>query len=197
MKLKEKKTDLYKDLEPKTKEVENKKTTNDNIPDEVKRKQDLAKKMRDFDPDELVPVQNYFSGEHKVFIDPSKGTNMPDVHLFDELGDIEWMRFEFLKMLTMTNKNLFKNNYLYIMDDEITEMLRLDKYYEGIKRPDLLGSIFDNNLADIIDIIDKSNTTVKRALTNIAIKKMKNGEISDYNVRKVLKEKLNIELFEE
>lgn len=147
----------------------------------------ITKQYADHD---LILVKNGTAGE-LVYIAPRSGVT----YMFDVFGDEQEIPFGELKATRMGNyATFFKRQWFLIDDKEAIKQLGIEKYYNNQLTFDELNGIFDLKEDEIREKFKNMSDDQKNTLGFLTVKKMKNKEITDLNIIRLLEDLLHAQI---
>jgi hypothetical protein len=188
---KEKEIEEAKKQEEKMKEQEGEKKSTEMDTDEVKDNSSTYQRIKKptLDKNELIPVMNITNGP---LIYQSKKTGMEIK--FEKYGDVEYLEVGELLTMRSGQRRFLDEPWIFIMDDEVTEYLGLDKLYKKLVNPSNIDQIFNFNVDHFTEVIKSSPRGYAQLLISRAKEKIKNGSLDSVAKIKALEERFNIEL---
>ncbi len=107
--------------------------------------------------------------------------------------DSDWMTVEDLTVLKNTDRNVFKNGWLWIEEEDVVKYLGLEKEMTGILLEDKIDLLFESDPNEILETIPTLTDTTKEVVATVLRQRYANGEIADIHLIKAFEEALKID----
>lgn len=147
------------------------------------------KVKKQLDNNLLVPVSNNTDGT-LVYVSKRTGQNW----VFEKYGDEDVIELHELRTMASSQRRFFEDNWINILDEEVIEYLRLERFYEKNLSEDELDGLFDLSVEEVADVIAKASANVKSLILGKARHKYENGRLTNIHIIQLLEEKFNTTL---
>ena len=151
--------------------------------DEVK--PEPKKEKKKLDKDDYVEIMNNTSGKYGYIGRSGFSVSM------SEYGDVVEIPFGELRRMKAENPTHINNAYIIILDDDAVEQLYLGNLYHNIFTRDEVEVLLQN--PDKLEVALKTMPiNMRETVGSIAIQRLKDGQIYDMRIKKVVEEGLGV-----
>ena len=140
-----------------------------------------------FKDDDMILVMNGCSG---ALTHRSPSTTR--VWDFAEFGQTQKMPYSELLTIRNNNPKVFDRGWMVILNTKIQEDFGLTEMYKNILTPDNIDKVFDKNIDDLDEFIDKLPEGMKMSFLSRARELYIKGKIDSVAKVKLIQEKFNI-----
>lgn len=141
------------------------------------------------DNSELIPVRSVTTGK-VVYI--SKRTGLE--YVWGSYGDIIDIEFGELRNMRSSSPRFLEDPLLVVEDDNVANQLRLTELYNKIIEDKEIEKFLRQPSENIIQKLKDLPKGTKELISDLAVKKVKDGSLYDIRVIKVLEKHLGVEL---
>ena len=148
-------------------------------------KPEPKKEKKKLDKDDYVEIMNNTSGKYGYIGRSGFSVSM------SEYGDVVEIPFGELRRMKAENPTHINNAYIIILDDDAVEQLYLGNLYHNIFTRDEVEVLLQN--PDKLEIaLKKMPNNMRETVGSIAIQRLKDGQIYDMRIKKVVEEGLGV-----
>ena len=120
-----------------------------------------------------------------------------EVYTFNEFGEEKNIPYAQARQIIKNNRHFITGGLVFINDDDIIKVDRLENDYKKILDKDSILKLFNSDKEKFSKVYNNMTTLQKEILHTIIVKRMAKGKNVDYNIVKVIDDDLHCDIASE